>query len=73
MIYNFYSYLNRNFNYWSSRGIKGPKSVVLAGNFLDLFYKPFHEIEEERVKKYGPIYGFVISIKIIINLKRLKI
>ena len=54
-----YCYLSRNYNYWSSRGIKGPKPVVIFGNFLDIFFKTIPEIEEERYAKYGKIYGFV--------------
>ena len=56
-----YFYLSRNFNYWSSRGIKGPKPLVILGNIWEAFFKTLPEIEEERLAKYGNIYGFVFS------------
>jgi hypothetical protein len=51
--------LTRDLNYWSSKGVKGPKPYPIVGNLLDSFFKPFYEVEEERLQKYGTIYGFV--------------
>jgi len=39
--------------------VKGPKPVILIGNFADILFKQLHKVEEERLQKYGNIYGFV--------------
>ncbi|XP_054157848.1 cytochrome P450 3A8-like [Oppia nitens] len=56
-----YFYLTKNFNYWSSRGVKGPKPVVLFGNVWELIIKRFQLIEEDRLAKYGSIYGIYMG------------
>jgi hypothetical protein len=58
--------LSRDLNYWSSKGLKGPKPYPIIGNFSDLLFKTFYQIEEERLQKYGKIYGFVSSIHLIL-------
>ncbi|XP_054157185.1 cytochrome P450 3A24-like [Oppia nitens] len=50
-------YLTRNFNYWTSRGINGPKPVPGLGTLWQIFYKPIGEINLDNYKKYGKIYG----------------
>ena len=56
----FSSYSTRNYNYWSSRGIKGPKPWPLFGNIIQLFQKPQCLKLLENYQNYGKIYGFVI-------------
>jgi len=46
--------------------VKGPKPYPIIGNFADIFFKPVHEVEGERLQKYGTIYGFVSSIHLIL-------
>ncbi|CAG2117140.1 unnamed protein product, partial [Medioppia subpectinata] len=58
-----YLYLSRNFNYWSSRGIKGPKPIILLGNVWELFFRTFQEVEDNRLEKYGKIYGAYMGSK----------
>jgi hypothetical protein len=57
------SYLTRNYNYWSSKGVKGPKPLPLVGNFLDVITKSANEMEDERYQKYGRIYGYLLKEK----------
>lgn len=52
-------YYSQKLKYWEQRGIKGPKPVLFFGNFLDFLYRPSPEIEIERYKKFGKIYGYV--------------
>ncbi|XP_054156647.1 cytochrome P450 6k1-like [Oppia nitens] len=52
-----YFYLTRNFNYWSSRGVPGPKPIVLFGTVWHIFFKSIHKIILDDGLKYGRIYG----------------
>ncbi|KAF8787803.1 cytochrome P450 3A31-like [Argiope bruennichi] len=53
-----YWYSTRNFDYWKKRGIPYVKPTVpFFGSTFSALYKPFHEIELERYRKYGPLYG----------------
>jgi cytochrome P450 len=52
---NFYpqnSYFRHRFNYWSRRGISGPKFVEWQG-----FFTKHHDWTVEQIKKYGRVYG----------------
>ncbi|CAG2111967.1 unnamed protein product [Medioppia subpectinata] len=51
-------YFTRNFDYWSKRGISGPKPIVGFGNTLHRFLKQTTSLEIEWIHKYGPIYGY---------------
>ncbi|CAG2103506.1 unnamed protein product [Medioppia subpectinata] len=50
-------YLTRNFNYWKSRGIDGPKPIALFGTFYQIFFKPNPIVVLENARKYGNIHG----------------
>ncbi|XP_054166760.1 cytochrome P450 3A14-like [Oppia nitens] len=52
-----YWYLLKPYNYWSKRGIRGPKPVPIVGNDLQTFISPMPLVELEWFKKYGKIYG----------------
>ncbi|GIY47674.1 cytochrome P450 3A21 [Caerostris extrusa] len=52
-----YWYSTRNFDYWKKRGVPYVKPVPFFGNTFKLLYKPFHELELERYRKMGPLYG----------------
>ena len=49
--------MTRTFNYWSKRGIKGPKPYPMVGNLLNQFITPKPYIELDWFKKFGNIYG----------------
>ncbi|CAG2116812.1 unnamed protein product, partial [Medioppia subpectinata] len=50
-------YFTRNFNYFTKRGIRGPKPVVGIGNLWELMFTPVAELKIKRFKKYGKLYG----------------
>ncbi|XP_054152863.1 cytochrome P450 3A8-like [Oppia nitens] len=53
-----YIYLAKiQYNYWSKRGIPGPKPLVYFGNLLPELFKSKSLVELERFQKYGKIYG----------------
>ncbi|XP_054157182.1 cytochrome P450 3A11-like [Oppia nitens] len=52
-----YLYLTRNFNYWSKRGLNGPKPLPIFGTMWQLFFKPLGQINLDNFKKFGKIYG----------------
>ncbi|CAG2106370.1 unnamed protein product, partial [Medioppia subpectinata] len=56
-----YWYLTRNFNYWSKRGVKGPKPWPIVGNILQLFTTPQPLQELNWAKRYGKIYGIYLK------------
>ncbi|CAG2104891.1 unnamed protein product, partial [Medioppia subpectinata] len=51
-------YLTRDYNYWSKRGINGPKPLPIFGSLLDFFIIPQPLQEINWFKKYGKIYGY---------------
>ncbi|CAG2116475.1 unnamed protein product [Medioppia subpectinata] len=51
------SYFTRTFNYWSSRGIPGPKPVVLLGTIWQVFTKSIPELSMHNYQLYGKVYG----------------
>ncbi|CAG2176238.1 unnamed protein product, partial [Oppiella nova] len=50
-------YFTRNFDYWSKRGIRGPKPVIGFGNILHKFLKPITSLEVQWIHEFGTIYG----------------
>ncbi|XP_054157849.1 cytochrome P450 3A24-like [Oppia nitens] len=63
-----YFYLTRNFNYWTSRGINGPKPIPGLGTFWQLFFKPMGEINLDNYKKYGKIYGVFMADRPVLTI-----
>ncbi|XP_054161126.1 cytochrome P450 3A30-like [Oppia nitens] len=53
----FYRHLNRNYSYWSDRGLKGPKPIIWFGNTFEELFRRISLIDRERRLKYGPTYG----------------
>ncbi|CAG2175248.1 unnamed protein product, partial [Oppiella nova] len=51
------TYLTRNFNYWSKRGINGPKPLPIVGTYLYQFKTPRPHLSLQWQEKYGKIYG----------------
>ncbi|KAG8171367.1 hypothetical protein JTE90_013920, partial [Oedothorax gibbosus] len=56
-------YATRNHDYWKKRGVPFVKPYPLFGNTLDVMRNPVHEVEHQRYKKYGNIYGHFESNK----------
>jgi hypothetical protein len=50
-------HLTRNHKYWASRGLPGPQPLPFFGTYLQQFFTPMQELEEQRYAKYGKIYG----------------
>jgi Cytochrome P450 len=48
----------KDFDYFSSQGIAGPKPVPLFGNMWGIWRKNFVNYDADLVKKYGNIFGF---------------
>ncbi|CAG2164302.1 unnamed protein product [Oppiella nova] len=65
---NPWPYLTRNFNYWSKRGINGPKPLIGFGNVLSQFITPRPLFELQWYKKYGKLYGTYIGNEPVINV-----
>ncbi|XP_076361148.1 cytochrome P450 3A8-like [Tachypleus tridentatus] len=52
-----YFYFIRNNGYWERRGVPELKDKYPFQNTIQLILKPLHELDEERYKKFGKIYG----------------
>ncbi|GBO36083.1 hypothetical protein AVEN_64986-1, partial [Araneus ventricosus] len=53
----FYWYSTRNFDYWSKRNLPFVKPTPFVGSVGAYAKRPIHEVDEERYKKYGRLYG----------------
>lgn len=53
-------YYSRNLDYWTKRGVDGPKPDFCLGNILMVCRKAFPLVDLELTAKYGKIYGSVI-------------
>ncbi|CAG2110102.1 unnamed protein product [Medioppia subpectinata] len=63
-----YWYFTRNFNYFKKRGIIGPRPVPVLGNLWDVIFVSNPELEVQRFKKYGKIYGVFEGQKPILRI-----
>ncbi|XP_054154796.1 cytochrome P450 3A8-like [Oppia nitens] len=61
-------YTTRNFNYWSSRGIPGPKPLPLLGNLFTNLLKPIPKVLLDNHKLYGKVYGTYMGSLPILNI-----
>ncbi|XP_054157190.1 cytochrome P450 3A8-like [Oppia nitens] len=61
LLIGLYFYLIRNYKYWSSRGIDGPKPIPGLGTFWQIFSRTLGEINMDNYKKFGKIYGIFIA------------
>ncbi|GBL94278.1 hypothetical protein AVEN_109807-1, partial [Araneus ventricosus] len=50
-------YSTRNFDYWSKRNLPFVKPTPFVGSVGAYAKRPIHEVDEERYKKYGRLYG----------------
>ncbi|CAL1283443.1 unnamed protein product [Larinioides sclopetarius] len=53
----FYWYSTRNFDYWSKRNLPFVKPTPFVGSVGAYAKRPIHEVDEERYKRYGRLYG----------------
>ncbi|XP_075548971.1 cytochrome P450 3A2-like isoform X2 [Dermacentor variabilis] len=53
----FYLYAARNRNYWKKQNIAHEDFSLVIGPAMRIFFKPFHEIDDQRYKKYGRVFG----------------
>ncbi len=51
-------YFTRSFNYWTDRGLKGPKPIICFGNIFAAKFTPMPLLEIEFNKKFGKLYGY---------------
>jgi thromboxane-A synthase len=52
----------------SSHGIKGPRPLPLAGNFLSIRKVGHNEFLEEQIKKFGLIFGYYVGRMPMVNI-----
>ncbi|XP_054156445.1 cytochrome P450 3A24-like [Oppia nitens] len=57
LLIGLYFYLTRNYKYWSSRGVPGPKPIVFFGTLWQIFFKPMHQMTLDNGRKFGRFYG----------------
>ncbi|GBM81411.1 Cytochrome P450 3A8, partial [Araneus ventricosus] len=53
----FFWYSSKDFDYWKKRGIPYVQPLPIIGSSYSLLWKPSHEIDLERYRKLGPVYG----------------
>lgn len=56
-IYSIYRRGTRNFDYFSSQGIPGPKPIPFVGNLWGLWKKNMIENDMKMVKEFGKVFG----------------
>ncbi|CAG2177014.1 unnamed protein product [Oppiella nova] len=57
ILYGVFREWTRVFNYWTDKGIPGPKPVIGFGNTIGTYMRPKSHIEMDWIAKYGKIYG----------------
>ncbi|XP_054713619.1 cytochrome P450 3A31-like [Uloborus diversus] len=58
----------RRHNYWKERGVIYDKPIPFFGSLLRAFTKPAQDVEYERYKKYGRIYGHFEGTRPVISV-----
>ncbi|XP_064471830.1 cytochrome P450 3A24-like isoform X2 [Ornithodoros turicata] len=52
-----YMYAARYRNYWKNQNVTEEPFALILGPLLNLLYKPFFELDQERYQKYGKVFG----------------
>lgn len=52
-----YLHFKNKYSYWSKLGLKGDVPTPFIGEYLSMAYNNQQELQLERTRKYGPIYG----------------
>ncbi|CAG2115264.1 unnamed protein product, partial [Medioppia subpectinata] len=60
--------MSRNFGFFEKLGLKGPKPVIIFGNHLDQLFASKPDLEVQRMRKYGKIYGIFEGSRPIIQV-----
>jgi cytochrome P450 len=53
----FFTYIHKKYCVWSRQGVRGPKPLPFFGNSFDYGKRPNKDVDIERIKKYGRIFG----------------
>ncbi|CAG2113902.1 unnamed protein product, partial [Medioppia subpectinata] len=61
-------HLSRTFGFFDTLGLKGPKPVVIFGNLLDLLFVSKPDLEVQRTKQFGKIYGIFEGSKPLVQV-----
>ncbi|XP_029831758.2 cytochrome P450 3A24 [Ixodes scapularis] len=56
-----YLYLARFRNHWKNQHVPHESYALLFGPMLKMLYQPFHDIDIERYRKYGKVFGIFES------------
>ncbi|XP_054157193.1 cytochrome P450 3A8-like [Oppia nitens] len=67
LLYLYYR-LTRNYSYWSSRSINGPKPLPILGTMWQMFQKPAFQINLDNRKTYGNLYGTYLGTRPVLVL-----
>lgn len=51
----------KKFNYWTEKGVPGPKGRIFFGNMFEIMKNGFFLTTQNYRQKYGKIYGFYLS------------
>ena len=57
LVVYFYTKYVSTINYWSSRGVAGPKPKFASGNFHEFLSAPFRDVFLKWTKEYGRFFG----------------
>ncbi|GIY25221.1 cytochrome P450 3A8 [Caerostris darwini] len=63
-----YWYATQNHDYWKKKKVPYVEPLPLFGSVLDTLKKPLFQIEIERYRKLGPVYGYYETSKPIISI-----
>ncbi|CAG2113351.1 unnamed protein product [Medioppia subpectinata] len=63
-----YWYFTRNFGFFTKQGIRGPRPLPCIGNLWEMYFTSMPDLELQRYKKYGKIYGLFEGNKPILRI-----
>ncbi|GIY97138.1 cytochrome P450 3A21 [Caerostris extrusa] len=52
---------NKKYDCWKKMGVPYIKPYPILGSMLDIYGKLLHEVEVQRYKKYGSLYGHFVG------------
>ncbi|CAG2115947.1 unnamed protein product, partial [Medioppia subpectinata] len=68
LLYWFVKYFTRNFGFFTKQGIGGPRPLPGVGNLWEMYFTSMPDLELQRYKKYGKIYGVFEGNKPILRI-----
>ena len=63
-----YMRATKEFDFFTSQGIKGPRPVPFLGNYIDAFTRSTLLMDIQRREKYGKIYGYFHGSKPVLSV-----